>query len=259
MYTLARWAKFPGISTLDISHALGISGRLFVLVSYNLPALNTLILSNCRLIAKDLKSLAKAHNENKLPSLRHLDISGNLFLCHHDALSLFEYQAKWESLLTLCVQGSSPDWWACLGSKVQAGCLGSLLELKVKGSEWENQFFLWQSLRKLHIYGYENEYESQAFLAQIRNLVQNGMFPNLDTVLVSLYSSKHMAPESECDVKNDLMSLGIYVRMESGVPWPNFHRRSDDIEIEKTELHSSKSTVSAQSKGRYICLNLVGY
>ena len=253
LYAVARCAKCSSLSSLDISHSSGISGRLFVLVSYSLPKLKTLILSNCRLISNDLISLAKANIENKLPSLRHLDISGNWFEYHSSIRRMFAHNAKWESLLSLCVQHSSPDWWPCLGSMVQLGCLGSLQELKVNGRVFENHLVLWRSLRKLTIYGCENESECKEFLLEVKGLVQNAMCPRLDTVLVSLYYSKRPPSEvAELNIRNELMSLGVHVRIEwteAGIPWLSLRRRTDNIEDEPSGLHSSETIVSPQYTG----------
>ena len=258
LYAVARCAKFSSLFSLDISHSSGISGRLFILVSYSLPKLKTLILSNCRLISDDLISLAKANIENKMPSLRHLDISGNWFEYHHTILSMFGYNAKWESLISLCVQHNSPDWWTCLGSRVQLGCLGSLQELSVNGKVFKNHLVLWRSLRKLNIYGCENESECKQFLLEVKQLVQNAMCPRLDTVLVSLYYPGSDA--AELDIRMELMSLGVYVRIEwaeAGIPWLSLRRRKDSMKDEPSGLHSSESIVSPQYTGGYICFTLV--
>ena len=116
LYTIARSAKCSYLETLDVSHSSGISGHLFILVSHAFPSLKALNLGLCGLISKDLNSLAKANFKNKLPSLRHLDISGNRCEYREDLTSLFEYGAKWESLTSFCVQHSSPYWLPCLGS-----------------------------------------------------------------------------------------------------------------------------------------------
>ena len=154
-YTVAKInSKFACLRTLDFSNSFGIPGHLVAILSHSFPIVNTLILSNCSLGSEDLKIRAKVYSENKLPLLEHLDISENELLIYDKLESLFEYGSKWESLLTFCVQKSSPYWLSYLGRKFQSGCLGSLQELKVDVNEsvLAEYYTIWPSLRKLHFY-----------------------------------------------------------------------------------------------------------
>ena len=70
---IAKW----NICELDISHCLGVTGNLSCLLRTCSTSLNSLILHDCGLNSQDLKSLAQANVQGKLPEPRHLDVSEN--------------------------------------------------------------------------------------------------------------------------------------------------------------------------------------
>ena len=83
--------KLPNLCVLGIS-GTSVDGCLHVLMLGTFPSLTTLVLSNCRLIARDLTSLARASVQGKLPELKHLDIS------RHDRKTLFTPEQPLEPL-----------------------------------------------------------------------------------------------------------------------------------------------------------------
>ena len=75
--TIVRKLYQLTLSKLDLSHSLGLTGNLSVLLHHSFPSLNSLVLSDCGLISQDLCSLDRARLKGRLPQLRHLDISKN--------------------------------------------------------------------------------------------------------------------------------------------------------------------------------------
>ena len=78
---LTRCPVLFQLEKLDLSESSGLTGEVCNLLAHSFSKLNTLTLSNCKLIADDLCSLAKANAENRLPELRKLDISHNGIAC----------------------------------------------------------------------------------------------------------------------------------------------------------------------------------
>ena len=224
-YSVAKInSKFACLRTLDFSNSSDISGHLVYILSHSFPTLNSLILSNCNLSSDDFKLLAKVYGENKLSLLKHLDISENKLLGNDETESLFDYESKWDSLLTFCVQNSTPYWLPCLGGKLQSGCLSSLQELKVdvNKSVLADYYSLWPSLRKLHFYMWiiHDEVGHKSLLVSLRNLVKKGFFPNLTTVAVFRFYFKNLVSDTfQCDVSKELIDLGISVSVHNmGTP-----------------------------------------
>ena len=246
-------AKFACLTTLDFSNSLDIAEHLVDIGSHSCLTLNTLILSNCRLTSEDLKIVAKVYSENKLPLLKHLDISKNTIT--HDKHSLFEYGSKWESLLTLSVQKSSLDWLSYLGRKFRSGCLSSLQELKVDVNEsvLAEYYTIWPSLRKLHFYMWTPDVDYKNLLVALRDLVQKGVFANLTTVLV--YRSL-VSDTSECDVGKELIEL-ISVSAQDREPLsfpntspPDLLRQTIIKEARPYELNADQDIMTAQFTGK---------
>ena len=65
------------LSHLDLRDCIYVGGLLSFMLFYDFPSLTTLILRKCGLGSADLKRLAKAKADGKLPQLKHLDISHN--------------------------------------------------------------------------------------------------------------------------------------------------------------------------------------
>ena len=101
--TIVVSVRGSNVSTLDISHSKGITGRLSAFLSHGFPFLDTLILSDCGLNSGDLISLSQAGVEGRLPELKHLDLSENTSLMHQ-CRHLFSYGQQWDHLLSLDVK-----------------------------------------------------------------------------------------------------------------------------------------------------------
>ena len=89
-------------------------------------------MSDCSLTPDDLKVIAKASSEGKLPELKHLDLSQNEDLTDQIE-GLFRYGQTWTALqsLNMTQKPVSDKDFRDLMKKVKLGCLGSLTELRV--------------------------------------------------------------------------------------------------------------------------------
>ena len=111
------------LSELDMTDSREITGSLSALFTHSFPALNTLILSHCRLNSQDIQGLARANVECKLPLLRDLNISG--YEQKFEISDLFEHSSQWNQLNTL-------DTSDCDVLNVKSGFLTSLEELNLE-------------------------------------------------------------------------------------------------------------------------------
>ena len=150
-------AEFSNVPKLDISHSSHISGRLIILVDHRFSSLNTLILSDCGLNSTDLKSLAQASTNSKLPELIHLDLSRNSDI-QGELQNLFSSQERWSNLLFLNIQQNSysrsMDDVRIIFYFVRLGCLSSLIQLHTSIRHVTsicdyNLYSLWRSLTAL--------------------------------------------------------------------------------------------------------------
>ena len=95
LYEAIAQGIMPALATLDLSDNTYLGGNLSVIFSKTFPSLHTLIMNRCWLQMSDLRSLAEARREQRLPQLRHLDVSFNFYndtffplLFQQDALNL---------------------------------------------------------------------------------------------------------------------------------------------------------------------------
>ena len=127
---IAKSSHQSQVNHFDVSGSSGISGNLSLLLNYSLDSLNDLLLSNCGLDGDDLRNLAQANAEDKLPQLKFLDVSDNpktVGKLH----CLFSYGQKWEKLLILNITqdiDSTEDFRSLIGP-VRSGALESLIQL----------------------------------------------------------------------------------------------------------------------------------
>ena len=77
LHAVALSALSCRLDKLDISHSSYVTGCLFILVGHSFPSLHTLILRDCRLNSRDLRSLASACTKGRFLELTMLDISHN--------------------------------------------------------------------------------------------------------------------------------------------------------------------------------------
>ena len=130
--TVSIFMLDSNLEKLNISLNPRLRERLSILLAHDFPALNTLIVNDCSLTSDDLKSLAKARSQGKLPKLRHLDLSQNKELTNQIE-AFFCYDQTWSAPETLNITQqpvSDKDFQKIL-KKVKLGCLGSLTELRV--------------------------------------------------------------------------------------------------------------------------------
>ena len=160
-----------GLTELDLSHSSGFTDNLSALFTHSFPRLNTLILYKCQLNSEDLKSLARANVEGKLPQLRHLDISHS----EDDKISdLFTHSAQWIQLKTLTTSDGNilnldPEFLTSL----EELCLRWLVRRE------ENKLSpvtrCWSGLKTI-------ELDAEEGLRRIVDGVERGMLPDLTTV-----------------------------------------------------------------------------
>ena len=126
------------LEKLDISYNNNVGGNLYILVSNTLPTLRSLIVTNCKLNGDDLRSLGEASENGRLPDLKYLDISNNLFLCNVEIarnLSLL-WRVKFSLLQDLIVRscGLIKDDLRSLARANAAGKLPELRHLDISGN-----------------------------------------------------------------------------------------------------------------------------
>ena len=132
--------RLPELTMLDISHNSNLSGCLNLLLNGVLQSLKNLILVDCGLQTCDLKHLAMAKSEERLPELRYLDISNNAQISG-ELEHLFCFDQNWSDLLTLNTEqphAFGSDFEVLL-AKISSGALQSLHELTVSGDNTEFQ------------------------------------------------------------------------------------------------------------------------
>ena len=111
-----------------MSHCLGITGNVSCLLHTCSISLSSLILHDCGLNSQDLKSLAHANVEGKLPKLRHLDVSENQ---GYDFRDLFAHGSEWHKLVSLSISLKDCKSGKWLAEKVESGCLSCLQKLRL--------------------------------------------------------------------------------------------------------------------------------
>ena len=107
---LAGRMFFAHLQKLDISHSFGVRCNLSLMLCHPLPELCALILNGCKLNSDDLWSLAKGNQNNVLPKLMNLDVTGNT----DSNTSLLHDSCTWDKLLKFkmshhLTQDSSPE------------------------------------------------------------------------------------------------------------------------------------------------------
>ena len=180
-------AKFSTVQKLDISHSSHITGKLIKLVDYRFRSLKALILSNCGLDFRDLRSLSEASARSKLPELRHLDLSQNSDI-QGQLKNLFFSEERWSNLLFFNIQQNSysrsMDDVRIIFYFVRSGCLSSLTQLQTSITHMTSICdYLdspWRSLTALHLTLAPNSSCTlDELLRAIGQNVQKELFPKL--------------------------------------------------------------------------------
>ena len=122
--------KLQDLTTLDFTLNPIISGYLSVLLCQPLSSLSVLILRKCELTSDDMRCLACASELNRLPELRHLDVSQNPIGFRSGSSGLFELLSyKFPSLTNLIFCSCELNYWD-LDSLAQAKLDGKLPALR---------------------------------------------------------------------------------------------------------------------------------
>ena len=130
LHVTSKSKCLTNLQKLDISHSSGIRGCLSILLCHSLLSLNNLILKDCGLSSRDLRSLAEANVKGRIPELKHLDVSQNVFF-ENELNKLFDLKCRWETLVKLNIEGTSLNCFNDLNVKVKSGCHSALKELRV--------------------------------------------------------------------------------------------------------------------------------
>ena len=182
LYYLSREASKQGISRLDISHSLGITGALSSLLCHRFEKLCILTLSDCGLNSNDLSSLAQANTEDKLPKLRHLDISCNGCLHSYSGFkSLLKFSSKWNQLTRLDVSQTSDlcHFYDSISAIAGRDCLQSLKELSFSLDYFHQVGPYLRNVRILHILVHD-----ERKISAISEEKRQGLLPSLHTVCI---------------------------------------------------------------------------
>ena len=118
------------LTSIDFTLNPSIAGHLSVFLCRPWLSLSILILRKCELTWDDMHSLARASAENKLPELRHLDVSLNPIGCKSGSRGVSEllsYKFSFLAYLILCRCGL--NYWD-LDSLTQAKLAGKLPALR---------------------------------------------------------------------------------------------------------------------------------
>ena len=177
-----------GLHGLCISGNAGMGGRVFRLFrdGRGFPSLRSLGLRKCVLTSQDLRCIAQARVTGFLPQLLHLDVSHNNQV--EDFSSLFEFDCRWEKLLTLDVIRSKLETGfqdlQSLTGQLKSDCLGNLERLSVTVESKEffpSEMSCWPSLVSIDI-STTNTDTISGILSCLGDAKCGGYFPCLRSV-----------------------------------------------------------------------------
>ena len=194
LYMMTKFKRLTQFRKLDISHSMGITGSLSILLCHNFSSLESLILHDCGLNSHDARNLAQANAEGRLSTLKHLDISQNYITVKSHCI--FSFNSKWKQLecLTLAQVTSADDAFDVMIKSCEEGFLESLkiLTISLNQMRFESRcpYRIWHTLSKLDIHSSYLKYAH--VLASVADAVEVGVFPNLRNVC-----SRAIFPEDE--------------------------------------------------------------
>ena len=168
---------------IDLSHSwFGTSGKLSILLQNGFPELHTLILSNCKLNCDDLKSLARARLEGRIPELKHLDISLNDKIRGHLDLLFDNSPSLWNSLLSLNIQSCDQPELSTISRR--SSLLGSLRELRVSATNDTHTRITsrWGCLMTLQVVCWSQG--DSGILSSVAAAVEDNLLPKLETLRI---------------------------------------------------------------------------
>ena len=162
-----------------------------------LPHLERLTLVDCGLSKQDVRSLAQASVECRLPNLKHLDLSENEQI--DGSRHLFDLNCRWDSLLSLNIEckdqqtygGEEFSDFLHLTDKSLSGCLSFLEELRFSTQKPDYvpmvKSSCWPRLKTLQISS--RSWNWKQFLSPLADLVDRGgddVLPSLEAVTLCL-------------------------------------------------------------------------
>ena len=213
LYMVTKSSVLSKLTKLDISHSSGITGTLSILLCHKFPFLSHLALNNCGLNSQDLSSLAYSEHKGRLPQFRHFDMAANPKIAGKLG-SLFEFSCKWNSLLSLNVEGSSSTCFQYLGEKVASGCLSSLEKLSFSMNEKTLNYKGGQWKRLTHVKVSSKVCEVHSILSVAKQLVDQVAFPSLSVLKLSPGKSNSVEDDEkakELDSSSVRLAQALYI------------------------------------------------
>ena len=180
-----------------------------------------------------MRSLPEAQRGNRMPALKHLDVSDNELL-HSDLACLFEGSCTWAQLLSLDVSGNAFHIILALDSPVVLGLLPVLEDVTASRYILHKITTQWQHLKTLRVLRF---YEPS--LRAVADARSNGKLPALLNVCIK-YS----------DHRTDLHRMrGVSTLTEMGVSCHAFVSRDCPFAAYKCDLcHKSESNQDCENK-----------
>ena len=197
---------------LDLS-STGLLNSIIYIFQHRFSSLESLTLHHCQLEQTNLRVLAQANVENKLPKLRLLDISCNKI---YYLECLFDFDSKWNSLQCLKVDwvnklrdANSHVTWDCLVLQAQSGGLCALEEFNFfvgtrQGVMFQGDVYCYECLKRHNNYKspQHGPYNESEILKPVVNSLEQADFPCLNSIFL------HSAPfHLEADASAEKLRL----------------------------------------------------
>ena len=203
LYMMTKSKRLTQFQKLDISHSMGITGSLSILLCHNFSSLEILILQDCGLNSRDVRNLAQANAKGRLSTLKYLDISQNYITANSNCI--FSFSSKWKHLecLKLAQVTSADGAFDAMISSREEDFLKTLqtLEIPLNQMRFESDYHyrIWHNLFKLDIHSFYLNYAD--VLARVADAVEVGVFPNLRNVCSHvIFPEDKIEQEQEMDI-----------------------------------------------------------
>ena len=210
-------AALFGLTELGIYSCQSLKGKISSLLCQQFPFLDSLTLRQCRLNCQDLITLKKTYREDRLPSLKHLDLSNNEIV-YSEFRQLFDDSCTWNQLLSLNIinafhtyvvtyDGDSDKLLDHLDTVVRLGGFSCLQRLGINYYKYQNTNTIWPKLEKLHLLFCDED-----SLRNIASSVRSGLLPELHTVCITRCLS------FDANITRNLSKMGVSGH-EFCAPW----------------------------------------
>ena len=210
-------ATILGITELGIYSCQSFQACISVFLSKKLQLLETLTLQKCSLNSQDLITLRQANLEDRLPNLKHLDLSQNEIVLS-DSRHLFQDSCNWNQLLSLNVVHPFYLRWmhevdkvlGDLNSVVGRGGFSSLQRLGI--NYYNNTNIVWPQLEKIHVMHCDANI--------LKNIIEirSNFLPQLHTLCIA-----HCGPQ-DARLARKLSEIGVSFH-EFYAPWDDPFRK----------------------------------